>query len=112
MSKGAAYLLSVLFTGCVFFILGCAQQGQPAGDEKKVLAESSRKDAGEELFDKHCIFCHKNGDRIRNVRIPADIVDVMRSPKGSMPKFGEKEITDEDAAVLSRFIFIKVLGNK
>jgi hypothetical protein len=58
------------------------------------------------------VLCHPGGDGMREIKNSDDIVKVMRHPKGTMPKFDEKEIPDAEAESLAHYIFFSILLKK
>jgi mono/diheme cytochrome c family protein len=112
MQKTATILFSVLLMMVLCCVTGCSQQEKSAEVPETIQEAATQDDKGEELFNEHCIPCHREGSRLQNVHEPEDVLTAMRNPKGSMPRFEEKEITEEERKIISRFIFLKILGQE
>lgn len=112
MQKTVTILFSVLLMICLCCITGCRQQDKSAEVPETRQEAATQDDRGEELFNDHCIPCHSGGNRLQNVHEPGDVLNAMRNPKGSMPRFEENEITEEERQIISRFIFLKILGKE
>ena len=96
----------------LLFIMGCKKAEKPAEPPRAVEHVATQAKMGEELFNRHCIMCHRQGSKIENIREPADITKVMRNPKGSMPAFDEEKITDQEADEIAEFIFLSIIAHK
>ena len=90
----------------------CRQQEKSAEVPGTVQEAEIQVEKGEELFNAHCVPCHREGSRLQNVHRPEDVFNAMSNPKGSMPRFEDKVITQEEKKILSRFIFLKILGKQ
>ena len=112
MQKTATIVFSVGLMVSLCCIPGCRQQEKSAEVPGTVQEAETQVEKGEELFNAHCVPCHREGSRLQNVHEPEDVLTAMRNPKGSMPRFEEKEITEEERKIISRFIFLKILGQE
>ena len=112
MKKCAAVVLSPLLLLSFLLIISCKKAEKTVEPPKSASQVATQANTGEELFNMHCIMCHPEGSKIQNVQEPADIVKVMRNPKGGMPQFKEKAIPDKEANVIASFIFLSILSQK
>lgn len=83
-----------------------------------VLAGEANTKSGEELFKKHCAVCHPGGGNIinskkpinskalgtRNIKLPDDILKIVRNPTPPMVKFDVNTLPDEDAKAIAEYI--------
>lgn len=124
---GMTLLLSALiFQSCT----SADKPEQTAGEVKKQVEAAAPKTealpvqaaqagpSGEELFNKHCIVCHRNGGNIinpkkpigraaleaNNISTPDDIIHVMRNPGKGMKRFDEAALPDEEARAIAEYI--------
>jgi len=79
---------------------------------------AKNKQAGEELFMKHCSACHPDGDNVlsskkslhkkdltaNNINSAKDIIGKMRNPGPGMTQFDKKVISDKDAKKIAAYI--------
>ena len=100
-------LLSIGILTLVFG--GCNRAGEHNGPSTKTGVKITQGNTGEQLFQEHCVRCHQDGSRMNAIKKQEDITSAMRSPKGSMSKFGETEISENDMEVLARYIFFSIL---
>jgi len=112
MKKLAALILSLFLLFSLFLIMSCKKVEKPVEPPRSVASGTKQENIGEELFNEHCIMCHPEGSKIEHIREPADIAKVIRNPKGSMPEFNEDKISDQDATLLSKFIFLSIISHK
>jgi mono/diheme cytochrome c family protein len=112
MQKTSTIVFSVVLMLCLCCIPGCRQQEKSAEVPGTVQDAETQVEKGEELFNAHCMPCHREGSRLQNVHRPEEVFNAMRNPKGSMPRFEDKVITQEEKKILSRFIFLKILGKQ
>ena len=112
MRKPAKSVFSVLLMISLSFIAGCRQQEKSVEVPETIQEAATQESQGKELFNTHCIRCHREGGRLQNAHEQGDILNAMRNPKGSMPRFEENEITDEEGKIIARFIFLKILGKQ
>jgi mono/diheme cytochrome c family protein len=92
--------------------MGCKKAEEPVEPPRSAEQAATQEKTGEELFNKHCIMCHREGSKIKNIREPADIAKVMRNPKGRMPEFNEAKIPDQEADEIAQFIFLSIIAHK
>ena len=97
----------------LLFIMSCKKAEKQSEPPPRVVEQAATQSKmGEELFNKHCIMCHRQGRKIENVHEPEDITKVMRNPKGSMPEFDEEKIPDQAADEIAKFIFLSIIAHK
>ena len=109
------FLSIILFPLLIFhllFIMSCKKAEKQAEPPRVAEQAATQAEMGEELFNKHCIMCHRQGSKIENIREPADITKVMRNPKGNMPAFDEEKIPDQEADKIAAFIFLSIIAHK
>ena len=92
--------------------MSCKKEEEPVSPSRTVDQVATQENREEALFNKHCILCHRDGKRLQDVKRIEDIVNAMRNPKGSMPKFDEREIPDQEANGIAKFIFLSILAGK
>ncbi len=92
-------------------IAGCKKVEKQSEEPSRVV-QPTQEDTGQNLFNKHCVMCHPDAERMRVVKTPDDIVNIMRNPKMGMPQFDKKEISDEDAKVIAKYIFLSILSKQ
>jgi cytochrome c6 len=82
------------------------------------VASVSLAATGQELFDKHCASCHKDGGNIvkpehtlhkknlakEGIKDWKGIVKVMRKPEAGMPTFDKNTIPDKDARAIAEYV--------
>jgi mono/diheme cytochrome c family protein len=101
-------LIMVLLLSC---IVGC-KQGDKHPQVSKQAAVQATQEGGEKLFHEHCVMCHSDGSRMKDIRSPGAIINTMRNPKDSMPKFSEVEIPNDAADAIAKYVFFSVLLKK
>lgn len=62
---------------------------------------STSKQVGEALFNKHCLACHPEVDKLKSIK---NIIEKMRRPMSSMPEFGENKISNDNAKKIDDYI--------
>jgi mono/diheme cytochrome c family protein len=102
-------LFTVLLLSCCF---GCKQEEKHPQVSKQAASPSTQAEMGEKLFHEHCVMCHSDGHRMKDIGSPDAIVHTMRNPKNSMPKFTDKEIPDVAAEAIAKYVFFSVLLKK
>lgn len=112
MKKFIPIILLPLFILLLLLIMSCQDVGKTVEPPRSVGPAATQENIGEELFNKHCVMCHREGSKFENIREPADIAKVMRNPKGSMPEFDEEKITDQEADTIAKFIFLSIIAHK
>jgi mono/diheme cytochrome c family protein len=109
MNKSLVSVL-LLCIGVLPLVLGgCNRTGEQNEPPTKTAVKTTQENPGEKLFQEHCIRCHQDGSRMKAIKKQEDITSAMRSPKGSMPKFGNREISENDAKVLAKYVFFSIL---
>jgi mono/diheme cytochrome c family protein len=112
MKKFVALNLLPFLMLSLFLIMSCKKAEKTVEPPKSVEKVATQKNIGEELFNRHCILCHREVSMIMNINELADIVKVMRNPKGSMPEFNEEKIPDQKADEIAKFIFLSITSYK
>lgn len=102
--------LLVLCIGILPLLLGgCNKAGEQNEPPAKAGVKTTQENTGEKLFQEHCVRCHQDSSRMKAVQKQEDITSAMRTPEGNMPKFGEGEISENDADVLARYVLFSIL---
>ena len=112
MKKFLPVILFTLFMLSLVLMMSCKKAEKPAELSGAVEQAAEQGKIGEELFNKHCIMCHREGKKFENIREPADITKAMRNPKGNMPEFDEEKIPDQGAEEIAKFIFLKIIAHE
>ncbi|MCG2720750.1 MAG: cytochrome c [Thermodesulfovibrionales bacterium] len=100
----------LLCIGVLSLVLGgCNKAGEQNELPTKTEVKTTQGNTGEKLFQEHCVRCHQDGSRMKAIKKQEDITSAMRAPKGSMPKFGDREISENDAEVLAKYVFFSIL---
>lgn len=108
----------ILLAGAVFFAAAPALAAGDAAKKDNTAKGKAEAQAGEKLFQQHCVACHPGGGNIvnpqktlrsehlkaNNITKPEDIVKVMRNPGPGMPTFDEKLIPDAEAREIGEYI--------
>jgi mono/diheme cytochrome c family protein len=102
-------LFTVLLLAC---IIGCKQGEKHPEVSKQAATETTQGMSGEKLFHEHCSMCHSDGNRMKDIKSPGAIINTMRNPKDSMPKFSEVEIPNDAAEAIAQYVFFSVLLKK
>jgi len=109
MNKSLVRIL-LLCIGVLPLVLGgCNSAGEQNEPQTKTAVKTPQENTGEKLFQEHCIRCHQDSSRMKAIKKQEDITSAMRSPKGSMLKFGNREISENDAKVLAKYVFFSIL---
>jgi len=99
-------LFTVLLLSC---LIGCKQGEKHPEVSKQAATETTQEVSGEKLFHEHCSMCHSDGNRMKDMKSPGAIINTMRNPKDSMPKFSEAEVPNDAADAIAKYIFFSVL---
>jgi mono/diheme cytochrome c family protein len=102
-------LFMVFLLSC---IIGCKQGGTNPAASKQAATETTQEVRGEKLFHEHCSMCHSDGNRMKDIKSQGAIINTMRNPKDSMPKFSEVEIPNDAADAIAKYVFFSVLLKK
>ena len=94
------------------FIIGCKKVEKPDEAPKQTVTQPPQENIGETMFNKHCIMCHPNADKMKTVTKPEDIINTMRNPKLNMPKFKKEEISNDVAKAIAKYVFFSIISKK
>jgi len=112
MKKFIPIILFPLLIFLLLLIVNCKKVEKQVEPPRSVESGATQEKTGEALFNKHCVLCHREGNKIERIREPADIAKVMRNPTGSMPEFNEEKISDHEADAIAKFIFPSIIAHK
>jgi mono/diheme cytochrome c family protein len=112
MTKTLFIVLSLLTIILLLFIIGCKKAEKQPEASKQSVVQSTQKNIGEKLFNEHCVMCHPDDNRMKDIKKPNDIIKAMRNPKSGMPKFNEEEIPNDAAEAITKYIFSSILFQK
>jgi mono/diheme cytochrome c family protein len=112
MEKVLAMISSIFLILSLFFVLSCKKTEKTVERSQSVKKVVTSENVGEQLFNKQCLLCHREGSKFKNIGDPSDIVKAMRNPKGSMPQFKEENISEQEADEIAKFIFLSIIAHK
>jgi len=112
MKKYSVVGLSLFMVFLLSCIIGCKQGETHPAASKQAATETTHEVRGEKLFHEHCAMCHSDGNRMKDMKSPGAIINTMRNPKDSMPKFSEAEVPNDAADAIAKYIFFSVLLKK
>lgn len=95
----------------LLFVIGC-KKADKQPESKQSVVQSTQDNIGENLFNKHCVMCHPDDSKMKDIKKPKDIIKTMRNPKPGMPKFNEEEIPNDVAETIAKYIFFSILEKK
>ena len=113
-------ILMLLFTLCLFNVMGLGYFGGQLVYEGRIPAVSEEFLEGQKIFVNHCSGCHPNGGNILFPNLPLrtapqlksyqTFIEFVRNPtlpngsKGPMPAFTQNKLSDEKAEELYSYI--------
>ena len=113
-------ILMLLFTLCLFNVMGLGYFGGQLVYEGRIPAVSEEFMEGQKIFVNHCSGCHPNGGNILFPNLPLrtapqlisyqTFIEFVRNPtlpngsKGPMPAFTQNKLSDEKAEELYSYI--------
>ena len=112
MKKTIFRFLSLLMVILFPFITGCKKAEKQPEASKQSVVQSTQENIGETRFNKHCVMCHPDDKKMKDIRKPEDIINTIRNPKPGMPKFSEEEIPNDDAEAITKYILSSILLKK
>lgn len=97
----------------MLFVIGCKKTDKQPESSKQSAVQSTQDNIGGNQFNKHCVMCHPDDNKMKDIKKPKDIIKTMRNPKPGMPKFNEEEVPNDVAEAISKYIFFfSILGKK
>ena len=112
--RGSGRAAIAALAAILFLVAPCVDMVRAAQDAKSAEAPSGNADNGKQLFVKNgCYECHgregqgssMSGPRIAPDPIPFDaLLNYVRKPKGEMPPYTAKVISDKDLADIYAYL--------
>jgi mono/diheme cytochrome c family protein len=112
MKKTLFIVLSLLVVILLSFIIGCKKVDKQPEAPKQDVVQSTQENIGEKLFNEHCVMCHPDNKKMKDINKTEDIIKTMRNPKPGMPTFNEEEIPNDAAEAITKYIFSSILFKK
>ena len=112
MKKTLGIVLSLLMVILLTCIIGCKEMEKQSEAPKQTVVQPTQENMGEKLFNEHCVMCHPDSNRMKDIKKTKDIMNTIRNPKPGMPKFNKEEIPDDAAEAIAKYIFSSILLKK
>jgi mono/diheme cytochrome c family protein len=112
MKKTLFIVLSLLLVILLSFIIGRKKVEKQPEASKQAVVQSTQENIGENLFNEHCVMCHTDNKKMKDIKKTEDIMKTMRNPKLGMPTFNGKEIPNDAAEAITKYIFFSILLKK
>ena len=112
MKKTLFVVLSLLLVILLSLIIGCKKAEKQPESSKQDVLQTTQENIGEKLFNQHCVTCHTDDKKMKDIKKIEDIIKTMRNPKLGMPTFNEEEIPNDAAEAIAKYIFFSILFKK
>jgi hypothetical protein len=77
MKKTLFIVLSLLVVILLSFIIGCKKVDKQPEAPKQDVVQSTQENIGEKLFNEHCVMCHPDNKKMKDINKTEDIIKTM-----------------------------------